>query len=397
MKKIIALLLTILLLFGSVSALAYDYEKKALWEQPFGDPKQVVGVPGDDNTRMTIIKNVFIHCGNQERGFVIDDYIDSPVGEAQMELMYPFVLYPDEMGEDILNYWKNYEGGIIKEVHNSEAGRLEEWASYVPASAYDEANKDKLYPLVFVNHGGGDWKYTIECFGFVQLAAKTQEFIVVAPQNMTPPAIVPMIDHMKANYPVDMSRVYMTGDSNGGSHCLINAGANPKTFAAIAPFGIGAYMRSTVPEQINMGKYRMPIMTLNGNLDSYARLPIRDQNEGNLAADSVNNVNAWYAINEIVCEPLTVEKAAELAFSDETDFIQRWTGIEFTTIYTKEYPDTVTYHFGENYDADGIPMYTHVMAEGGTHWQSAYYAEIAWDFFQRFSRNVETGELIVHK
>ena len=173
-----------------------------------------------------------------------------------------------------------------------------------------------------------------------------------------------------------------------------NAAAYPTVFAGIAPFGIGGFIRGTEEQKIIMGKYKMPIMYLYGDMDCYASFPVRETERASVE-DYCSQINQWYAINEIEQEPLTVEKAAELAASAEA-FVEKVTGIAFTNTYTKEYPD-ISYYFGENYDADGVPMYTIVIAEGGTHWQSASYAEITWDYFSNFSRDLETGQLVVAK
>lgn len=388
MKKIGILVLILILSLSSMSVLAYDYEYKYLWTQEFGDPKQVV-----ENERFTNMRAIFEHCGNQERGFDVDAMIDSHVGEMLMDQMHAFILYPDPMGEDILNYWKNYEGGILKELHNPGPWETE-WCTYVPLSAYEGENKDKLYPVVFLGHGGNDKKYSVECFGFVQHAAKTQEYIVVAPQDRSVEATAEIFDVLRENYPVDWSRIYMTGNSMGGIAAITNGIAYPDKVAAVAPFGIAPYIYGSIEERITAGKYKLPVMYLDGDLDGYANFPIGDTERGT-AEEFCTQINQFYAINDITMAPLTPTRIAELVASDD-DYMEKISGMEFTTTYEKEYPDT-TYFFGTNYDDKGIPMYVLVLAEGGTHWQSASYAEIVWDFFCNFSRDVETGELIVHK
>ena len=386
MKKKLAMVLALSTVLMSFPAFAYDYPLKNLWTQEFGDPNQIA-----QGSAYTNMRALFDHVGNQDLGFDVDVMIDSPTGEAMMDLLYPFVVYSDPMGEDLLEYWKNYEGGVLKEMHNA-GDEPNEWASFVPMSAYEEENADKLYPVIVVAHGGNDKKYTVETYGFVQYAAKTQEFIVIEPQDRAPEAVAAMLEVIAADYPADMTRVYMTGDSAGGSASLNNAAAHPDVFAAIAPFGIGAQIGGNMPQKINMGRYKMPIMYLYGTQDCYASMPVRDT-ERRSAADTVSMVNQWYAINECVIDPLTVETSAALVESSE-DFVKKATGVDFTTTYSKEYPD-LTYHFGETYDKDGVCMYTIVVAENGTHWHSASYAEIVWDYFKHFSREPETGKLIV--
>ena len=94
-----------------------------------------------------------------------------------------------------------------------------------------------------------------------------------------------------------------------------------------------------------------------------------------------------------VFEELTVEEAEDLVENSD-DYIKKMTGMNFTETWSEEREDT-TYYFGEYCTEDGQSMYRVAIAENGTHWHSPSYPELIWDYVSQFSRNTETGELVI--
>jgi predicted peptidase len=109
------------------------------------------------------------------------------------------------------------------------------------------ANTAQSWPLILFLHGRGERGDELPCVARYGLARRLAEgfalpAIVVAPQcpaesdwTLHDDALLALLDDMAAKYPVDESRVYLTGLSMGGRETWRLAGAHPERFAAIAP------------------------------------------------------------------------------------------------------------------------------------------------------------------
>lgn len=112
--------------------------------------------------------------------------------------------------------------------------------------AYEPQEKEGLLPLVIQLHGAGergDNLALMDVHGFSHLLRdKDYPCIVVMPQcpkdtfwAARVESIVAFVEQLKAMYPVDPDRVYLTGLSMGGYGTWYTAMARPDLFAAIAP------------------------------------------------------------------------------------------------------------------------------------------------------------------
>jgi len=80
-----------------------------------------------------------------------------------------------------------------------------------------------------------------------------------------------LIDRIDRGHPVDRSRVYATGMSNGGMFAYVLASAHPEWFAAIAPVSaaIGGTARSGKSYLIDVPGRPVPVMMIHGRKDPY--------------------------------------------------------------------------------------------------------------------------------
>jgi predicted peptidase len=141
---------------------------------------------------------------------------------------------------------------------------------YVPAS-YDP---EKPMPTIIFLNGMGEcgrdgWR---QCFHFgnaIMLDAEKWPFIVVFPQKQSKESfwedeeIVMMtaFEKTKKEYNIDLTRLYLTGLSQGGHGTWAIAAKHPEMFAAIAPVcGWG-------DEKIASKLTKMPIWTFHGDAD----------------------------------------------------------------------------------------------------------------------------------
>ncbi|MDR1186373.1 MAG: hypothetical protein LBK95_02770, partial [Bifidobacteriaceae bacterium] len=110
------------------------------------------------------------------------------------------------------------------------------WVEWVPdevlALPADSAAK---VPLVIDLHGGGDDEvYQSESSGWIAVAGQ-ERVIVVSPREQSAPAVTGLLAELQRKYPIDTTRVYLTGFSMGAASVWGLASQFPETFAAIAP------------------------------------------------------------------------------------------------------------------------------------------------------------------
>ena len=112
--------------------------------------------------------------------------------------------------------------------------------------AYEPSEKKDALPLVIQLHGAGergDDLSLMDVHGFSHLLQeKDYPCLVIMPQcpkdtfwAARVESLVAFVEQLKAAYPVDPDRVYLTGLSMGGYGTWYTAMARPDLFAAIAP------------------------------------------------------------------------------------------------------------------------------------------------------------------
>ena len=279
-------------------------------------------------------------------------------------------------------------------VQGAETGTTGEtrWYEWIPNEvlAGMQSGSTKKYPLVVDLHGGGDHEiYEAESNGWIQLAGE-KKVIVVAPfdeDNGT--LVMNMIAAIKAKYPVDPSRIYLTGFSRGAGNTWNILGNNPDQFAAVAPNSSpsGGTNLATKLAPWN-DKIDLP-MFFSVNNNEYAALD-KTQNPYRIRQVHLQNLNNMFNLNGIAVPPLNATP---------------WTTNDFVTyprygfpipeqhdIATKwGFPITV----GTFRNAYGIPLMQLAIVQGLEHTHYMPIAGVDWDFLSKFSRDPATKELHV--
>lgn len=189
---------------------------------------------------------------------------------------------------------------------------------YLPSSY----NPSETYPLVFVFHGGGGNADNIEdTTNFTQKALK-EKFIVVYPygtgllkkvlltwncgfccgyalrKNIDDIGFVrSLYEHILNNYPINTSRVYATGISNGGIMSYYVGAALSDIFAAIAPVAAQIGGQATEDDeiwQIPDPDYPVSVIAFNGMKDT--RVPYY----GGRPLNGSAHVYSWMSTNESI-------------------------------------------------------------------------------------------------
>lgn len=388
MKKLVALAVSCSMLAGmgmvSFAEETYDYENKDLWYQE------------SDSFTWTDAKTAFVHNNMACEGFDMEAYVNTKLAEGVINNMYYFLNYTDQMDPDVVSYWESM--GVKKELHDADDEKRN-WASYTPLSAYEEENKDRKYPVVFVLHGNNNPIWIAETWGFAQYGAE-QEYITVIPWADNGDAIVEefgrILEELEENYPIDTSRIYVSGFSKGARSSQEVAVAYPDTVAAIAAGGqflngSEAEFGNYTAEQVEgLREKKMPILQYSGTFDSSKVYPMSIEGKGATVEEKITGFNQWIPAAGIDDYTLTLEDS--LALANDEDIVKQKLGIDCET--TEVVTLDTDYYIGSFQDDEGVTTLEFIAVEGEPHWPSQYMASFAWDFFEQFSRDTETGELI---
>lgn len=153
---------------------------------------------------------------------------------------------------------------------------------FLPRDCQPRASKS--WPLIFFLHGAGergDNLAKVANHGPPKLVKKQPDFpfIVASPQcpageSWTRATLLALLDQLLDAYPVDPSRVYLTGLSMGGYAAWDLASACPERFAAVAPIcGGGDILPILLAESRRLRTLRaLPVWAFHGARDNIVPL-----------------------------------------------------------------------------------------------------------------------------
>jgi len=353
-----------------------DYPNKEMWWDGLPNMYSIVGINGSE-------------------GFDIASFVNTEMAEKLLALQYDTaVRYKDDLDPELVAFWDGL--GIKKELHDAEDPTMA-WATYTPVAALASDNTAK-YPVVFSFHGNTNTILHAEGFGFPHLGA-TEGFITVIPDadnsdGPTAAKMIPMIlDTMEAEgYPIDRSRVYLTGMSKGGICSAEAALALPDVVTAIAIHG-SAFALETEPKSLREDlppigippaayddamAYEIPLYLAVGEYD-YGQIPIASQS-------IIDGFNIWLEMNGCLTR-LDLDECLTASAEGE-DPVAQMLGVTADETYTETIDDSLHY-FADYKDGEGVTMLRFIGIANHPHWTTASYPQMAWDFMSRFSKDSE--------
>lgn len=373
----------------------YNYEDKYLWYVPTDS------FTWDNYSTLASHHSLMGKASADGTEFVFEDLVNSPLGESLVTSMKNFILY-DEYSEEEYQYWNDL--GIRKEIHDS-TDKNSKWTTFTPLEAYEEENTDKTYPVLFVFHGGSNTVFATESYGYAQLA--TQEgFICVMPYASNGGAgdeeegttldseVDRIMEVLRAEYPIDESRIYAAGYSLGGRSTVRETIKHPNMFAAVTVGGhdLGGIRQGDTyvfEEEEWDALEETPILQLDGDNEMRIKLPYGYSVTEDIATTALNR---WFKINGINREVILEECRNIADTSDE--IAQRKLGLDADAIYTQYYEGT-KYYTADFNNEDGVNMIKIINVDGMIHWMTPAMAQVAWNFMSQYARDTETNELIV--
>lgn len=236
-------------------------------------------------------------------------------------------------------------------------------------------------------------------YDFIELCARG-EFMMLFFALETPedndealPGII--AETMKA-YPVDPSRVYLTGQSHNGYYALEFYRRHPKLIAAAAtlcdPAGLqsGAvvdYYKSRAAELIeSFRQYDFPLIDINGNLENSYRKTDR-------TPEKIDD-DVFYFRNRLAAFRLKMRSREEiLAAQTSPDYATRMNGVPADRTEVR-YMMGLEAYLSDYQNEDGKWMFRYISLENTPHMIMPQMAELSWEFMRRFARDTETGRSI---
>lgn len=337
--------------------------------------------------------------------FDVDKLLKTEYAQKMIDALEPFFLSEDPMSPEVLKYWENK--GLKKEMVLGGPQRWNYWTIFTPLSAYKPENAGKKYPLVFALHGGGAGEFDGEPIFLAESTcyahkAAEEEFILALPEDHDTPPIMNFYDYLVENYPVNRSRVYLTGYSAGSDRSVRASLRHPELFAGIlVGAGVPFNLEPQENEIENAGKYKMPLVAVGCLNDKGNHTPFYSNNSVDnpmpdfiakilCAEGKISWVNNFFKLNHIPCYSLEENKEyvqtqgtpeeKRIGVRAQRSKTWNWAGLDHLCLdYT---------------DAEGIDSVRYVFIQGLPHYEPVDMMDIAWPFLKRFSRNIESGELI---
>ena len=320
------------------------------------------------------------------------------------------------------------ERGFIPHVKDNRLGVnhgfAHTWYEYIPPQL--RGSKEKV-PLLLYFHGIGCVPlYGAEQSGWHDIADR-ENFIVVYPKpaiekrwNVWNSPILPsdvdfvlaLIEHMKQQYAIDETRIYISGFSMGSMMTNALACSYPDLFAAAAPcnapsLGYLTTLTQFAPMLVKMNPasvikdatldpdetesctkkvadqkkrdrdYRMPVIQNSGLLDGPWPIPT-DKDPW------IKTFDYWKNYNHIPVSPYTINQEYESGLTSDETFYE---GEDQRFIHHKWFSE----------DQGAPSLYEVVLAKRMPHALDLRQLEIAWEFMKKFSRKADGSLQIENK
>jgi hypothetical protein len=289
--------------------------------------------------------------------------------------------------------------GVVCETHQTAGQR---WVSLAPSAAHD--SEAPRLPLVFVFQEAT----ALSPFQGVSAIALYHEYLeLVAQEEMmviffaleTPDdndLAVEIIDVAAEMYPIDASRVYVTGHSHNGHLSMEFARRNHRRVAAVASLG-NAYgmpapeysheaVKVTDERLEAMARIDLPVIDICGHAESdFVNSPLGTQDFAN-AVDSWHRRARAFGLPSLSAEDIAAAKRGG-------DIVARRIGVppDHSDV---QYRMGAESYIGDFHTTNGDLRLRLVALEHFPHMIAPQMPALSWDFLRRFRRDQETGEII---
>ena len=359
----------------------------------------------DGDTKISV-RDFYNRMGSSD--FDFDKYLESGMLPEILRLGEHFLTHSDPqecVSEETLAYWA--ERGLKKEYVTDPDG------DYIVFSPLNP-EPGRKYPMLFTIYGGNPNLYFVETLGFTHLAAEEQ-LIQVIPviefpdrePRMDRDRPYELLDKLTEAYPVDESRIYMTGFSHGGILSQWNGIAHFERFAGICPSGIrpgdGGPRRPGVgpsfmiyydyPVTEELVHAHVPVVYCIGMAEQPEHIPLYHENHAPVFEHYIDEHVSMLKPITRMNETPDIDEATLRACAESEDPCERVIGLPLTNTHIETYFGAKHY-FGDVPGRDGVVRTRFIAVENQPHHPSAAWARLSWDFISKFRRDPVTHESI---
>lgn len=376
-----------------------------------GNPDEMItykgGIPFLDVsgiwTRCTTVADGVAAPGVGDVNFDLDALIHSETGFKLAEASALNAMFMDSQDPKMFDFFDNMG---VECTHHELQG--ENWVSFVPKSVEESGSKLPCV-AIFGEMGLFNSPGVLSIFGtyyeYIRLAAQGQLIAVFfalesADDNDLLSEII--VEAAKI-YPIDESRVYLTGHSHNGRYVEEFARRHHHQLAAIAPMSIEPGHGRNVPEDKieHMSSYDMPTVFTIGTNEIYCWLPLHSAPE-NVSTDSIpgdlgtfdkdGRILSWQRrLKSDRCFAKSYEEIEATAHSK--DIVERKTGIPADRTEVV-FLDGFDNYIADVKNIDGKYHLRVIAQENCPHTVIMSKITLGWSFMKRFSRNLETDEIV---
>lgn len=369
-------------------------DPEALVEDFEGIP--VLNISGRWGTKDSLTRGLVMNQAMNRGMFDTERLIHSKGGKKMTEgilLEYKFQTVNDP---GYAEYWDAM--GLKLDVRETQGRR---WLMYAPKQQLE--TREKL-PLVLamqeVYRGNEHLAVTAASYfyEYMELAAQGEcmvlFFALEDPDSND--LLVTIAKEAMEDYPVDRSRVYVTGHSHDGWFARHFAFRHPEMIAALATMGnhVGypdpaitghKIMGVSQAEIDHYAKFDMPTINVNGGSEGFSRYPETEEKQVRWAMDWQRRLEAHR------CPVPSVEEILA-ARSSENKAI-RTLGVSADQGQTHFF-DGVEHYVADIKNVDGKYHLRVAASENMPHTVTPCIVDLAWSYIRNFARDLETGAVI---
>ncbi len=344
-----------------------------------------------------------------DAAYLPENVIHTAVGRKLAKAMYLEYKYDDARDPELVEYWHHM--GLQCDFHDKNG---EQWIMFVPRSALEE--KEKKIPCMCImqevdrfdpHQAVTAFSY---CYEFIEIAAQGDCMLLFfALETLDDNDMLhDILEEAQILYPLDRSRIYVTGHSHDGRFAAEYMRRHQKDIAAVATLGnepgqlspkVTSGFFAVSDEQIEIqASVDTPLVNLSGLNEKNCMFPLHSDapfvRPGfRTALDTFEKrAESWQRrLRSSRCPMKSVQEIEATKYS--TDYVERLLGIP------ADKTEVLYLDGNENYIADiknrDGKYHLRIVALGNMpHTITPVMADLAWSYVRRFARDRVTGECI---
>lgn len=340
----------------------------------------------------SINRNLIMNYPMNKNGFELEKVLHSATGRRMANGFYIEHTFRNITDPDYAAYW--LAQGLKVGIHRTKGER---WVVYAPSSA-TLGQLEKLPVVIIMQEVNDSNEHLpikgVSCFYEYQEIAANGDAILLyfALEDLNANDLLcEILDEAEKLYPIDRSRVYITGHSHNGFFSIAFARRHPELITAVAtlgnPLGImepgesGESVFAMNEEQVaSLSKVDMPVINIMGC------------HEWNGGPDNSIEVRNWQRRLRAARCPMKTE-AEIVACAGSDDKAERILGVPVDKSDT-QYMDGFEHYIGDVMNSDGAYHLRLVKIEGLPHVTTPFMQHLSWAFMRRFRRDAATSVIV---